>query len=620
MEDSGRIRTAVFCGLVVTLFVLLLGQLFNLQVLDKRYHAAAEENVVKKRRTEPVRGEIYDRNGEKIAFNVVVYDLEILYVAAEKNLDTRGLAKILEIPTEEVNTRYENYLSGIENGTISKVRKYPLIRALDTTMSFRMRERLLDFPGLSLQASSRREYARHAPAHLLGYMGEINKNELNLYKEMGYRMGDYIGQGGIEAEFENSLRGKNGEAYVIEDVYGAERGKFEEGINDIKAVPGNDIYLTIDLSLQQYTRDLMREKKGSVVALNPQTGEILAIVSTPDYSLSEIMGKSRGAYFETLKESPGDPFLDRSLMGEYQPGSTFKTISALIALTNQTWSKTKSYTCKYYYPLSDNTVLKCSHSHAPAQNVGEALMHSCNPYFWEVFKKCVYGLRTESYAQALDDWGNACRRFGLGSKLLNLGLAESTGNVPWASYYDGLYGQKRWAPTAMISLGIGQGELSVTPLQMAFSYSIIANRGKDVFYPSLIRRVGKSREKRIKYNNTYKVSLSDYSAVIDGLRRAVQKGGTAEGSNIPSISFGGKTGTVEKSNQPSHSLFVGMAPLNAPEIVVAVVVENGGAGGETAAPMASLIAEKYLTGEISASRKELEYELQHKNTLVWDEE
>lgn len=620
MEDRGRSRTNVFVVLVVILFGLLSLQLFNLQVIDTKYHAAAEENVVKKRRTEPVRGEIYDRNGEKIAYNIVVYDLEILYVAAEKDLNVRELAKVLEMPIEEVKLKHENFIEGIENGTISKVRKYPLVRALDTTTSFRMRERLLDFPGLSLRASSRREYALHAPAHLLGYMGEINREELSIYTGKGYRMGDYIGQGGIEAEFESSLRGENGEAFIIEDVYGAERGKFEEGINDVKALPGSDIFLTIDLKLQQYARELMDHKKGAVVALNPQTGEILAIVSTPDYSLSEIMGKNRGSYFKKLSNAPGDPFLDRSLMGEYQPGSTFKTISALIALSNNTWQRSKSYTCQYYYQLSDKTVLKCSHSHAPAKNIGEALMHSCNPYFWEVFKKCVYGLRKESYAQALDDWGDACRSFGLGNTLLNLNLAESSGNVPWSNYYDGLYGEKRWAPTAMISLGIGQGELSLTPLQMAFSYSIIANRGNGVFYPSLIRRVGDLDQNRTAYENIYDVSHSDYTAVIEGLRRAVQNGGTAEGSAIPGIEFGGKTGTVEKRDQPSHSLFVGMAPLSSPKIVIAVVVENGGAGGETAAPIASLMAEKYLTGEISDSRKALANAIQQKNTINWDEE
>ena len=620
MEDRGRSRRTVFVVLVAVLFGLLSLQLFNLQVIDTKYHAAAEENVVKKRRTEPVRGEIYDRNGEKIAYNIVVYDLEILYAAAEKDLDVRDLAKVLEMPVEEVKLKHENYLEGIENGTISKVRKHPFIRALDTTTSLRLRERLLDFPGLSLRASSRREYAHHAPAHLLGYMGEINKEELGSYTSKGYRMGDYIGQGGIEAEFESVLRGDNGEAFIIEDVYGAERGKFEGGINDIKAVPGSDIFLTVDLNLQQYARELMEDKKGAVVALNPQTGEILAIVSTPDYSLSEIMGKNRGSYFKLLSSASGDPFLDRSLMGEYQPGSTFKTISALIALGNKTWQRSRSYTCQYYYQLSDKTVLKCSHSHAPAKNIGEALMHSCNPYFWEVFKKCVYGLRTESYAQALDEWGDACRSFGLGNTLLNLNLAESPGNVPWSTYYDGLYGAKRWAPTAMISLGIGQGELSLTPLQMAFSYSIIANRGKDVFYPSLIRRVGDLSQNRIAYKHTYDVSSGDYAAVIDGLRRAVQVGGTAEGSEIPNIDFGGKTGTVEKRDQPSHSMFVGMAPLRSPEIVIAVVVENGGAGGETAAPIASLMAEKYLVGEVSGLRKELEYSIQQKNTISWYEE
>ena len=619
MENAARRKASVFLGLVITLFVLLASQLFNLQILDERYHAAAEENVVKQRRTEPVRGEIYDRHGEKIAYNIVVYDLEALYVAMEEGLDTEALAEALGMPLAEVQERYDKYLEGINTGTISKVRKYPIIRALDTTTSMRLREQLLDFPGLSLSPSSRREYVQYAPAHLLGYMGEINKNELKEYTTKGYRMGDYIGRGGIESEFEYALRGTNGEAYIIEDVYGAERGKYEEGTNDIQASPGNDLYLTIDLALQQYARSLMESKKGAVVAIDPRTGEILTLVSTPDYNLSEIMGVNRGEYFRSISNAPGNPFLDRTLAGQYQPGSTFKTISALIALSSRTWSRGRGYVCQYVYRLSGQTVLKCSHTHEPSQNIGQALMHSCNPYFWEVFKKCVYGLRKESYAQALDDWGNACRSFGLDTTLLDIGMAESKGNVPRSSYYDGLYGQKRWAPTAMISLGIGQGELLLTPLQMAFSYSIVANRGQKVFYPSLIRQIGQNHQGKREYKGVLDISWRDYEAVIDGLRLAVTSG-TAKGNSIPGISFGGKTGTVEKWDQPSHSMFVGMAPLKEPEIVIAVIVENGGAGGSTAAAIASLTAEKYLRGSVlGPDRKALEYSIKIKNTLTWDE-
>lgn len=619
IENVARRRASVFLGLVITLFVLLAIQLFNLQVLEKRYHVAAEKNVVKQRRTEPVRGEIYDRHGEKIAYNIVVYDLEALYVALDEELDVEALSSALGMPLTEVQERYDAYLDGIKTGTIPKVRKYPIIRALDTTTSMRLREQLLDFPGLSLTPSSRREYVQYAPAHLLGYMGEINKDELKEYTAKGYRMGDYIGRGGIESEFEYALRGVNGEAYIIEDVYGAERGKFEEGINDVKASPGSDLYLTIDLALQQYARGLMENKKGAVVALDPRSGEILTLVSTPDYNLSEIMGVNRGEYFKSISKAPGNPFLDRTLTGQYQPGSTFKTISALIALSSRTWSRSRSYVCQYIYRLSGQTVLKCSHTHEPSQNIGQALMHSCNPYFWEVFKKCVYGLRKESYAQALDDWGDACRSFGLDTTLLDIGMAESKGNVPLSSYYDGLYGQKRWAPTAMISLGIGQGELLLTPLQMAFAYSIVANRGQKVFYPSLIRQIGQSAQGKREYNNVLPTSWRDYEAVIDGMRLAVSSG-TAKGNSIPGISFGGKTGTVEKWDQPSHSMFVGMAPLKEPEIVIAVIVENGGAGGSTAAPIASLMAEKYLRGNVlGPERKALEYTIKTKNTLVWDE-
>lgn len=619
IENVARRRASVFLGLVITLFVLLAIQLFNLQVLEKRYHVAAEKNVVKQRRTEPVRGEIYDRHGEKIAYNIVVYDLEALYVALDEELDVEALSSALGMPLTEVQERYDAYLDGIKTGTIPKVRKYPIIRALDTTTSMRLREQLLDFPGLSLTPSSRREYVQYAPAHLLGYMGEINKDELKEYTAKGYRMGDYIGRGGIESEFEYALRGINGEAYIIEDVYGAERGKFEEGINDVKASPGSDLYLTIDLALQQYARGLMENKKGAVVALDPRSGEILTLVSTPDYNLSEIMGVNRGEYFKSISKAPGNPFLDRTLTGQYQPGSTFKTISALIALSSRTWSRSRSYVCQYIYRLSGQTVLKCSHTHEPSQNIGQALMHSCNPYFWEVFKKCVYGLRKESYAQALDDWGDACRSFGLDTTLLDIGMAESKGNVPLSSYYDGLYGQKRWAPTAMISLGIGQGELLLTPLQMAFAYSIVANRGQKVFYPSLIRQIGQSAQGKREYNNVLPTSWRDYEAVIDGMRLAVSSG-TAKGNSIPGISFGGKTGTVEKWDQPSHSMFVGMAPLKEPEIVIAVIVENGGAGGSTAAPIASLMAEKYLRGNVlGPERKALEYTIKTKNTLVWDE-
>ena len=450
-------------------------------------------------------------------------------------------------------------------------------------------------------------------------MGEINKNELKEYTTKGYRMGDYIGRGGIESEFEYALRGTNGEAYIIEDVYGAERGKYEEGTNDIQASPGNDLYLTIDLALQQYARSLMENKKGAVVAIDPHTGEILTLVSTPDYNLSEIMGVNRGEYFRSISNAPGNPFLDRTLAGQYQPGSTFKTISALIALSSRTWSRGRGYVCQYVYRLSGQTVLKCSHTHEPSQNIGQALMHSCNPYFWEVFKKCVYGLRKESYAQALDDWGNACRSFGLDTTLLDIGMAESKGNVPRSSYYDGLYGQKRWAPTAMISLGIGQGELLLTPLQMAFSYSIVANRGQKVFYPSLIRQIGQNHQGKREYKGVLDISWRDYEAVIDGMRLAVSSG-TAKGNSIPGISFGGKTGTVEKWDQPSHSMFVGMAPLKEPEIVIAVIVENGGAGGSTAAAIASLMAEKYLRGSVlGPDRKALEYSIKIKNTLTWDE-
>lgn len=577
-------RQYVIIGIFVVVGVLYLIKLFSLQVLDKELKRSADNNVLRYVTQYPARGKVFDRNGELLVYNEAVYDLMVVPNQA-KGIDTVELCRLLDITEEsfiERMARAKNH---------SRIKASVFMSQISKEDYAHIGEILYRFPGFYFQPRTLRHYPNAIAAHTLGDIGEVNQSELDA--DSYYRMGDYIGKSGIERFYEKELRGKKGLKVVMVDVHNREKGSYLDGMLDSLPVPGKDIYLGLDAQLQAYGESLMHGKIGSIVAIEPKTGQILAFVTSPSYDPNLLVGRVRGENYNALMADPMKPLLNRAISGTYPPGSTFKMVNGLIALQSGSIVPATQFHCNG----PGSTPIKCTHFHGSSPNLANAIENSCNPYFYEAFKATINNSKFGNIKKGYEYWYQMTQNLGLGHPFETDIPYERSGNIPTRAFYDKMY-KGNWNSVTIRSLGIGQGEILVTPLQLANIAATIANEGY-YYPPHLIRAFGDSTAIPEKMTTRMETGIESrhFKVIKAGMKSVFEGGaGTARGSKIPGISAGGKTGTAQNPHGDNHSIFIAFAPVEDPQIAVSIIIENGGYGSTWAAPIASLMMEKYIRG------------------------
>jgi penicillin-binding protein 2 len=591
LKDFYNNRKYVIQGIILLIFLIYLGRLFYIQIVDDSYKTKATSNVIRKVTLYPSRGLIYDRNGHQLVVNNATYDLMVTPARVNEKLDTASFCRLLNIDRSTFNKKMR------EARQYSRYKSSIFLKQISTETYTRFQEHLFKYPGFFGQVRTIRSYPHQTAAHMLGYIGEVNEEQVEQSEEY-YEPGDYVGVSGLEKEYESQLRGRRGVQYVMVDVHNREKKSFQDGAYDTAAVSGSNLTTTLDLDLQQYGEKLMQNKVGSVVALNPETGGVLAMVSSPTYDPNLLTGRNRGDNFNKLLRDTLNPLFNRPVMASYPPGSTFKPVMALLGLEEHVISPNTGYKCNKGYYVG-NFKVGC-HKHPRISSAQEAIQHSCNAYFCHVFREVIDQQRFNTIQQSLDHWADYLYDMGFGRKL-NIDLPnESAGFVPTSKLYDRIYEGHQWRSLMVVSLGIGQGEMGATPLQMANVAALIANRGH--YYTPHIAKSFSGYDSLVDslYGKKHKVDIDSthFNTVVDGMRKVV-KDGTGSFSQINDITFCGKTGTAENPHGDDHSIFISFAPKDDPQIAIAAFVENAGYGSTTAAPIASLMTEKYLNDTIA---------------------
>lgn len=600
-------RKYVISGFFILIGLIYIIRLFYLQIIDDQYKLDARNNAFRYRTEYPVRGYIFDRKGKLLVFNEPSYDLLVTPKLA-KNCDTLALCNILGITKTDFIRRMKKACQAPNSPRKESIFE----KQLSAKVYAALQEKLYRFKGFDVQARTVRKYPRPIAAHLLGYVGEVSKEKAA--KDPYYKEGDYIGISGIERSYEEALRGKKGTQIVMVDVHNKTKGRYMNGIYDTIAIAGKALYSSIDIDLQEYGEKLMKGKKGAIVAIEPSTGEILCLVSSPSYDPNLLVGgKERSKNFTKLYyDTMGLPLFNRALTAMYPPGSTFKLIDALIAQEDGLINRSTSYPCHGGYPPMGGRP-KC-HAHGGVDLPG-SIATSCNSYYSYVFREIVDQKKYPKFEDGYNHWREAVRSFGPNTKLGTDLPYDKPGNVPSVEYYNKVFGKNRWRSNTIVSLGIGQAELTLVPLQMANVVASIANKG--FFYtPHCIKGVGISKELDEKYKEkhyTYAQNPLHYDIVHDGMQKCLD-GGTATASKIKDIVMCGKTGTAENPHGKDHAVFLAFAPRENPQIAIVCFVENAGFGGTWSAPIVSLMVEKYLKGKIT--RPEMEKRMLEANLIT----
>lgn len=597
---SNRRYVISFLFIIITLIIVI--RIVILQLFETKYKESANSNVFRYTTEFPARGIIYDRNGKILVYNEVTYDLMVTPNLV-KDVDTIGLCELLSIDKKTFIDRmkratiYSAYKSSIFEKQISK-EMYGFIQ-----------EKLFKFPGFYTQARTLRKYPLPIAAHTLGYIGEASPEKIA--EDYYYKPGDYIGISGIERSYEKELRGRKGFKITMVDVFNREQGSYQNKKFDTLPEAGKSLYTTMDADLQAYGELLMSNKRGSIVAIEPSTGELLAVVSSPSYNPNLLTGRIRSKNYLQLIDDKLKPLFNRALMAQYPPGSIFKLVDALVGQHEKVLNITTRYPCSAGFHYGKLTV-GC-HNHASPLNLEQSIQHSCNSYYCYVFKSIVDKRPFTTTYNGFTKWRNDVMSFGLGVKFNNDLSNELPGNVPTADYYDKAYGKGKWNSYSVISLAIGQAELGITPLQMANVAAIIANKG---YYltPHIVKAIGTINNLNSKFadKKTTCVEPEYFNIVIEAMYKVVEAG-TGTSAKIPGTMVCGKTGTAQNPHGKNHSVFIAFAPKDHPKIAVSVVVENAGYGAEWAAPIASLIIEKYLFRK--TKRAELEQKIINANLL-----
>lgn len=589
MQDIFPQRIKMIQGVIIFFSFLFLINLFYIQLIDNKYKIKAKDNAIKELIEYPSRGLIYDRNNKLIVHNTNQFEIMVTNAEVDANLDTSQLCKDLAITQEY-------FLESMKKARkASRYRPYVFLKYVDDSNYQRFQEHIFKYKGFFGQTRFVRDYPYANGALLFGDVGEIDSSQIKKYADTyTYLSGDYIGKNGIEVYYEDLLRGQRGIRTVVVDALNRVKGSYANGENDNDPIAGKNLQASIDINIQTLGEELLTNKRGSIIAIEPSTGEVLALCNGPTYDPNLLRGGNRNKYYPKLLLNKYKPLYNRAIQGLYPPGSTFKAPSALVALQMGAINPNFAYYCPGYYPIGKKS-LKCSHRHAPCRNIEEGLTQSCNPYFCQVFRESIEVSNSKRFQKDYDRWYKNICRFGYRRKLGIDLKNEKRGNVPDTAYYNKIY-KNQWRATTVISLGIGQGEILATPLQMANSYCVIANKGYYIT-PHVIKGIyanGKfepNTAKKIKVN--VPIDKLYFDRVTDGLEMVVQAG-TARASKIEGIALCGKTGTAQNPHGEDHSIFVGFAPKVNPKIVIACIVENGGGGGGLAAPIVSLMAERYL--------------------------
>ncbi|GAA3954859.1 penicillin-binding protein 2 [Pedobacter ginsengiterrae] len=586
-------RKYVVQGLFVVVVLILLAKLFYIQIVSDKFFVAAESNVLKKKFKYPARGAILDRHNKVIVQNEPVYDLMVIPNEV-KPFDTVALANALEISIEDVRKNLKKARGK------SNYQSTPFSKQISVQSYARLQEIMYRFPGFSTQDRTIRHYPDSVAGQLFGYVKEVSQVDIDK-SEGYYRSGDYIGKSGLERSYEEVLRGERGVVNTVYDAKNTPQGSYADGKYDINAVSGERLVSGIDIEVQKLGEELMQNKVGAIVAIEPSSGEIIAMVSSPGYDPNLLVGKSQGNNYMSLIGNPYRPSMVRPIQGYYPPGSSFKPIDALIGMQEGVIDVNTTFNCPGYY-MAGNHKVKCEHVDGNI-SMRRGIARSCNTYFCYVFQKLITKNGMKNQRQTYQDWRDRVSKFGFGIKLdIDLPF-EKKGYFYNADHYDKIYG-KRWGYTTVISQAIGQGEITATPLQIANAMAIIANRGYYI-KPHLIKAMGDKMLVKKEYvtKNYVGVDAKHFEPVIDGMQDAVNSPwGTAVLSRIPDIIMCGKTGTVQNSRGKNHSVFIGFAPRDNPKIAIAVIVENAGYGSTYAAPIASYMVEKYIQGKVTGTR------------------
>ena len=595
MEERTNLdyRKYVIGGVAVIVVIVYLIRLLTLQVMSDDYKKNADSNAFMKKIQFPSRGLIRDRNGKLLVYNEPSYNIMVV-MNEQVGIDTLDFCNSLGITREDYIKRMDDIKDPRKNRGYSRFKPQVFMSQIPTKEFSVFQEKQFRFKGFYIDRRSTRRYAYGGAAHILGDVGEVNQREIENDPEEYYQRGDYIGKLGVESSYEKYLRGEKGMEILLRDVHGRIKGKYANGEYDRKPVPGKNLDLGLDLELQELAERLLQNKIGSIVAIEPSTGEVLCMASSPGYDPRSLIGRDRGKNFAALERDPHKPLLNRAIMGQYPPGSTFKPSQALIFEQEGIVNTETRFPCAHGFNYKGLHV-GC-HAHFSPINLIPGLATSCNSYYcwglYKMFSDPKYG----KPQNAMTRWKDHLVAMGFGYQLGIDLPGEKRGMIPNAEYYDKAY-KKSWNGLTVISISIGQGEVTATPLQIANLAATIANRGH--FYtPHVVRSIEDNRLDTLytKMRRTM-VDRKYYDDVVKGMRAAVT-GGTCRGASIPGIEVCGKTGTAQNRGK-DHSAFMGFAPMNEPRIAVAVYVENGGFGATFGVPLGSLIMEKYLNGKLS---------------------
>jgi len=587
-------RKFVILGIFLTIGLIFLGRLFFIQVIDDSYQMSANNQTLRTITQYPVRGLIYDRNKQLLVYNEAAYDLMVV-PSKVSHFDTSSFCQLLGISDSAFVTR------------LKKARKYSRYRPsvfekqIPASQWALVSERLYKYNGFYGEKRTLRKYPKATSAHILGYISEVGNADIA--KDSYYKSGDYIGKRGLEKEYESVLRGTRGKKILMVDVHNRIKGNYRNGQYDSLPIAGKNLICSIDRDLQAFGELLMQGKRGSIVAIEPSTGEILAMISAPSYDPNLLVGRPRSKNYQMLQQNDSlNPLFNRTINAMYRPGSIFKIVQALVALDEGVITQETRFQC-------NRGIIGCHGSHTYDELVG-AIQHSCNPYFYQVYKRLIQrGDNTSVFKDAnmgLQTWQERVKLFGFGVQLKTDLPGLKTGLVPTPEFYNKWYGENRWAFSTIYSNSIGEGELQVVPIQMANLAAIIANKGY-YYQPHLIKSIGEDSVKRPEFTQKFDTEVDPkyFEPIVKAMYKVVnESGGTARRARMDSIIVCGKTGTVQNDPWPDHSVFMAFAPLENPEIAVAVYVEYSDYGGTWAAPISSLMIEQYLTGEIKRKDKQ----------------
>ena len=599
INDALQSRRYVIVGIMTAVIVLYVLRLFTIQIIDTKYKNGADSNAFLKKTQFPPRGLIYDRNHILMVYNKAAYDIALI-MREIHDLDTVAFCKALSIDKKYLINRLADIKDRHKNPGYSSYTPQLFMTQLNIEDVATIQQSMYKYPGFYIQNRTLREYPFSAAAHVLGSIGEVSRGKIEA--DDYYNSGDYAGRDGIEYTYEETLRGEKGVEILLRDAKGRIKGKYENGKEDIAPKAGQNLTLTLDAKLQLLAEKLLKGKVASVVAIEPTTGEILAMVSNPSFNPTLLSGRQRSKNYKQLLDDPTKPLMNRATQAQYSPGSSFKPVQALVCQQMGGINEGTMFGCSG----PESSPVKCTHHHGSPVSLLSAIEQSCNPYFWNAFRVTVekdgYGEKNAIFRKNFEDWSERIKSFGLGAKFTESDIYEqSRGFIPSEKFYNKEYRSvSGWRAITIRSLGIGQGEVLVTPLQLANVMAVIANQG---YY--ITPHLNKC-DSMLKKRHEVKVDKRFFPIVNEGLWRVFEFG-TAKASKIPDISMCGKTGTVQNSHGKDHAILVGFAPRENPKIAIAVVVENAGYGATYAAPIFSLMVEQYLKGKIT--RTDLEEQI-----------